>query len=419
MINIQKINDKKFKSIYFSFNYTINANKKEMTESAILASIMSKSSRKYNSQKQIEKYLGNLYNTLFDVNVEKIGDLYNIEFKLECINKKYLPDNIDVVSDALKFLYDMIYDQSVENGRFDENLVNREKEYIKDKIKEQKDEKLKYGILKMEQILSKDEPFATSVFGDENQIDKITLNYIYNRYINVLNDSCINISISGNLDGYDNIEEIVKNIFNEKINSSVNAKDLVYDKHIDDSNKKDINETYETQQTTQSVITFGMRIRNSTTDDFFALNVYNAILGSTPSSKLFQNFREKESLAYTVRSRYYRFKSIIIIYAGIQKKNYEKAKEVVEKQIKDMEDGNITDIEFNAAKDSLVSDLVEWNDSKMSLAKMLFVNAFTNTNYTLNEMIEKIQKVSLQDVINVAKKITLEEIYLLGGEADV
>ena len=45
MINIQKINDKKFKSIYFSFNYTINANKKEMTESAILASIMSKSSR--------------------------------------------------------------------------------------------------------------------------------------------------------------------------------------------------------------------------------------------------------------------------------------------------------------------------------------------------------------------------------------
>ena len=419
MINIQKINDKKFKSIYFSFNYTINANKKEMTESAILASIMSKSSRKYNSQKQIEKYLGNLYNTLFDVNVEKIGDLYNIEFKLECINKKYLPDNIDVVSDALKFLYDMIYDQSVENGRFDENLVNREKEYIKDKIKEQKDEKLKYGILKMEQILSKDEPFATSVFGDENQIDKITLNDIYNRYINVLNDSCINILISGNLDGYDNIEEIVKNIFNEKINSNVNAKDLVYDKHIDDSNKKDINETYETQQTTQSVITFGMRIRNSTTDDFFALNVYNAILGSTPSSKLFQNFREKESLAYTVRSRYYRFKSIIIIYAGIQKKNYEKAKEVVEKQIKDMEDGNITDIEFNAAKDSLVSDLVEWNDSKMSLAKMLFVNAFTNTNYTLNEMIEKIQKVSLQDVINVAKKITLEEIYLLGGEADV
>ena len=317
MINIQKINDKKFKSIYFSFNYTINANKKEMTESAILASIMSKSSRKYNSQKQIEKYLGNLYNTLFDVNVEKIGDLYNIEFKLECINKKYLPDNNDVVSDALKFLYDMIYDQSVENGRFDENLVNREKEYIKDKIKEQKDEKLKYGILKMEQILSKDEPFATSVFGDENQIDKITSNDIYNRYINVLNDSCINILISGNLDGYDNIEEIVKNIFNEKINSNVNAKDLVYDKHIDDSNKKDINETYETQQTTQSVITFGMRIKNSTTDDFFALNVYNAILGSTPSSKLFQNFREKESLAYTVRYIYYRFKSIIIIYAGI------------------------------------------------------------------------------------------------------
>ena len=32
--------------------------------------------------------------------------------------------------------------------------------------------------------------------------------------------------------------------------------------------------------------------------------LFNAILGGTPNSKLFQNVREKASLAYTVRSIY-------------------------------------------------------------------------------------------------------------------
>ena len=132
-------------------------------------------------------------------------------------------------------------------------------------------------------------------------------------------------------------------------------------------------EVKEIQDTTQSVLSLGLRIKECTPKDFYVLNVYNAILGTTPSSKLFQNVREKESLAYTVRSRYYRFKDIIVIYAGINKENYSKALEVIKMQLEDMRKGNITDIEFKSARDSLLADLLEWKDSKVAMAKMNYL----------------------------------------------
>ena len=148
--------------------------------------------------------------------------------------------------------------------------------------------------------------------------------------------------------------------------------------------------------------------------------MYNALLGGTPSSKLFQNFREKESLAYTVRSRYYRFKDIIIIYAGIQKENFEKAKIVLEKEINKIKDGDISDEEFYASKKSIISDLKEWNDSKIALAKMFISNLFANkeNSLTLDEMIENMNKVTKQDVIDMANKISIEKIFFLGGEVN-
>ena len=150
MINCYKINDEKFKSIYFSVNFTMNSNEQEISQNAILASVLSKSSKKFKNQSEIEKYLNNLYGANFDVNVEKFGDLYNIEFSIECVNKKFLPNNEDVVKYSLKFLHSMIYEQDLS---FDSEIVNREKEYILDRIRSKKDDKLKYGVIKTEELI--------------------------------------------------------------------------------------------------------------------------------------------------------------------------------------------------------------------------------------------------------------------------
>lgn len=414
MNNIYKINSEKFKSIYFSINFTMPVNKRQISENALLSAVLGKSNKKFKTQKEIQMYLYSLYGANFDIGIERFGDLYNIEFRCECINKKYLPNNTDVVNEVLEFLYDAIYNPNVLNGAFDEEVVEREKDFILNKIREVKDDKLRYGIRKMEELMCKDEPFSTYVYGDEEDIYKITSSDLYKRYNEVISNSCITFIISGNLLGYEDIEEKVNNIFNNKLVSKLNYKDLIYNQKL--NHNQEVVE--ESQQTTQSVLSYGLRINNSNSNDFYKLSVYNALLGGTPSSKLFQNFREKESLAYTVRSRYYRFKDIIIIYAGIQKENYEKAKLVLENEINKIKDGEISDEEFEASKKSIISDLKEWNDSKIALSKMFISNLFSlkNDSLTLEQMVDKFEKVTKQDIIDIAGKITIEKIYFLGGE---
>ena len=310
MKQIYKIDNNKFNSIYVSFNYTMNVNKEELSKSALLASVMSKSSKKYKTQTDIEKHLSKLYGSNFDVNVQKVGDLYSIEFRVECVNKKYLPNNVDVLNDCLEFLNEIIYNPNVENENFDKDIVEKERESILQKILSRRDDKTAYAVYRTEQLLCNGQIAGEFLFGDEEIVKNITSSDLYEQYNKMLNESCITVIVSGNLEGHENVDEQIKGIFKDKIDSKFSYDSLEVNSSRNDKNI-DVNEVSESQETAQSIITFGMRVLNPKDRDFYVLNVYNAILGSTPSSKLFQNFREKESLAYTVRSRFYRFKNII------------------------------------------------------------------------------------------------------------
>ncbi len=411
-MKVYSINNEKFKSIYISYNFTLEVkNKNIYSYYAVLASLMAKSSKNYTTQKAIEKYLNSLYGSIFDVNVEKIGDLYNLEFRVEFINKKFLPNNEELSEKILSFLEEIIYNPY----DWTEENLEREKTFIIERINERKDDKLKYGIQKAEELICKDEPFGTYLYGESEVVEKISLEDIKKAYKDLVNSS-VTIIVSGNMNGYDKLANNIENKFGKHITSEKNVEELVYNTKLNNNNEYE--EVKEFQDTTQSVLALGLKINDVSIDDFYALNLYNAILGTTPSSKLFQNVREKESLAYTVRSRYYRFKDILVIYAGINKENYQKTLDVINEQLEDMKSGKITEIEFRSAKDSLLSDLLEWKDSKVAMEKMVYSNliAFKDSNITIENMREKINNVTMKDVIDVAKKVELKKVFLLGGE---
>ena len=414
-MNIYKVNNNKFKSIYISYNFTQEVNNKKIFSSyAVLASLMAKSSKSYPTQKDIEKYLNSLYGANFDVNIEKLGDLYNLEFRIEFVNKKFIPSKEELLEKILLFLKEMIYNPA----QWTQDVFKREKDFILQRINERKDEKLKYGIQRAEELLCKDEPFGTYLYGEEDVVKNLSLKDIKDAYSTLINDS-ITVIVSGNLDGYDSIDSEIEKIFKQyDKNFNTNIENLKYNIKRQENYKYE--EVKEIQDTTQSVLSLGLRIKECTPKDFYVLNVYNAILGTTPSSKLFQNVREKESLAYTVRSRYYRFKDIIVIYAGINKENYKKALDVIKIQLEDIKNGNITDIEFKSARDSLLADLIEWKDSKVAMAKMKLSNliAFKDADISIDQMREEIKNVKIEDVINISKKIEVEKVFLLGGEID-
>lgn len=410
-MKIYKINNDKFKSIYISYNFTMElGNTKALSNNAVLASLMAKTSKKYESQKQIEQYLNLLYGANYDVNIEKYGDLYNLEFRIEFINKKFLPNKEELLNNILEFLYEMIYNPT----DWSEANIEREKEFILERINERKDEKLRYGIQKAEELMCKDTPFGTYLYGEENVVKEINKEILKQTYQELIK-SCVTIIVSGNLTEYDDIDKKIIDVFGKQDISKKTLAELNY--NIKNNYDGKAEEVIEYQDTVQSVLSIGLSVENCNPNDFYALNLYNAILGTTPSSKLFQNVREKASLAYTVRSRFYRFKDIIIIYAGINKDDYKKATELIINQIDDIKEGKITQEEFTSAKDSLMADLLDWKDSKIAMTKMKLSNiiSFNDDYLEVDKMREKMSKVTLQDIINVANKISVRKIFVLGG----
>ena len=400
--NITVINDSKFKGIYISLNFFLDIKKEDISKYVLLAAILSKSSNKYRNQTEIEKKIFEMYGSSFDINVNKYGDLFCIEFCMEILNKKYIPNKVDMLDESLSFFNEIVYSPIFKDEELDEEFFEIEKDNLIKKVSSLKDEKALYAISKIENMLSKNTLFGSYLYGNEEDIIKIKKDKIKETYDEFLSSSKLEIYVSGNLDGYSDIQSNITKYF--KIDNNERYNDFEYNKENNIS---------------QSILTLGLKIKEPSVSEYHKYMLYNMIFGGTPISKLFLNVREKNSLAYTVRSKYYRIKNYIVIYAGIDKKSYSVAKKLIIKQIEDMKD-NISKEEFESSKRSLLSQVKEWQDSKINVTKIMITNnlIFKDIEESLDSLYCKIEKLTIDDIYDVAKKVYLSKVFLLGGEKD-
>ena len=174
--------------------------------------------------------------------------------------------------------------------------------------------------------------------------------------------------------------------------------------------EKDIQES---KEVTQGKISIGMDLDIDNPNSRYSIQIYNSILGGSANSKLFQNVREKASLAYTASSSYYRFKNNIFINCGIEIKNYDKALEIIKKQIEDMKTGDFTDEEVENAKQGIIASLKTIDDEQDSQITYEFGQELSDNKNDLEEYKNRISQVTKQDVIDVANKVSIDTVYFL------
>ena len=181
--------------------------------------------------------------------------------------------------------------------------------------------------------------------------------------------------------------------------------------HIAPSKPNIVNEI---QDVTQGKLIIGLDVddKNKT-----AVSMYNTILGGGANSKLFQNVREKASLAYSAGSSYIRRKNVILIQTGIEIENYDKAVKIIEEQLEDMKNGKISDDEFNSAKQLIVSSIELIEESKEDMITFYFDQNLFEEHLNITEYKEMIKKVTKDDVIKVAQKVKEDTIYFLTNES--
>ena len=128
---------------------------------------------------------------------------------------------------------------------------------------------------------------------------------------------------------------------------------------------------------------------------------------------MFQNVREKASLAYTARSNYIKQKNNIFIRCGIEIKNYERAVEIIKEQLEDMKNGKFTKEDLENAKKYMISGIEGIQDEQDSEITYYISQELSGKLITFEEYKENINSVTMEDIKEIANSININTIYFL------
>lgn len=409
-VKLHIINNNKFKTNLLAIFLTTPITREYVTYDAVLSSVLRRGSKNMPTQEEISKELENMYGAGFDCGLDKTGDNHILKFYLETINDSFIPQKDEnMLKKGAEKLLEIVFNPLVENGKFKEEYVNQEKETIKQLIEGKVDNKARYALDRCIEEMYKNEPYGLYKFGYVEDLNNINASNLY-EYYNKLKSECkIDIFVSGECS--DDIENIISQ--NENIKNLDPRKANFINIQLQKKETKEENVITESLEVTQGKLILGLDVDINDDELKYDALVYNAILGGTASSKLFQNVREKASLAYTASSSYLRHKNNIFINCGIEIKNYEKALEIIREQLQDMKDGKFTEEDIENAKKNIISTIKNIKDEQDTEIVYFFGQELTDKKVSLDEYIEKIDKVSKEDVVKIANSVNINTIYFL------
>ena len=413
-IKLHTIKTEKFKTNLISVFLSMPITRENVTKNALISSILRRGSMNMPTLLEISKTLEEMYGASFDNGIDKTVDNQILKFYIETINDNYIPYNGEnMLKTSIEKLLEIVFNPLIKDGGFNEDYVKQEKENIKRIIKGKTDNKAMYATERCIEEMYKNEPFGLYKYGYIEDLENIDAKNLYKYYKKMISTCKIDIFISGNVD--EQTAEILKE--NENIKKLQERKPKTTFE-VSKKEKVEEKEIIEQMDVIQGKIVIGMDLTLEDIKQKYDAIVYNAILGGTANSKMFQEVREKASLAYSAGSTYLRYKGNIFIKCGIEIKNYKKALEIIRKQLKDMQNGIFTDEDIENAKKSIISGIRSIDDEQDTEITYFFGQEITNEKISTEEYIKNINQVSKEDIIKIANSLQINTIYFLKNKEE-
>lgn len=409
-IEFHKINTNKFKTNLFAVFLTTPLKKETVTMNALMPLVLKRGTNRLNSQELISEKLEEMYGAGFDCGIEKSGNNQVIKFYVESLNDEYIPEKKDMIEESFNILFDIIFNPFIKENKFNKEYVEGEKNKLKKIIESKIDNKAGYALDRCIEEMYKNKPYGLYKYGYIEDLENINEENLFNYYNELVKKCKIDIFISGKVD-----KEIIDKVKNNELIKKLNERQPDYIKNGDNEKKEnlEIKVVEESMDVMQGKLVLGLDILNINEEEKYAVSIYNIILGGSANSKLFQNVREKASLAYTAGSSYLRQKNNILIRCGIEIQNYQKTVEIIKQQLKDMEEEKFNEDDINNAKNIIISTVDGIEDSQDSEISYYFSQELTSKFVSIEDYIKNINKVTKQDVAAIAKKIKINTIYFL------
>ena len=178
---------------------------------------------------------------------------------------------------------------------------------------------------------------------------------------------------------------------------------------------KILREGIEQKEANQSILEMGYHFPIQYGDtSHIPLIVMNGLLGGYAHSKLFVEVREKASLAYTVSSTMDIFSGMLRVYAGIDRKNRNKAMTLINRQVADLKRGKFSEEELQQTKNMLKNSALLSQDRQNDLLETTYLSAVLGKKFLrVDEWLEVMENVKKEDIVLAANTLKLQAVYFM------
>lgn len=402
------IKTNRFKTVFYSINIRFEDNKDSEIYTSLLSRMLIQTSSKFNSLREINTYCASIYDPSYNIRVLGSGSENILRLTSSFANEKYTEKGMLLKN--LEFLTSFIFEPKIVDGGFDKEMFDIQKEKLLEYYKSMKDnpkeyakgrlaEEMqikKYKVLKLDDLIS--------------GISNLSEVELYNFYQSIMSKGCLDIFICGDVD-----EKEVKKIFSKLIKFKGTHKKINH--LVKQHDFKDMpNIVVDKTNNTQSNLIIGFKLDNlSDFERNYVFVLYSWILGGGMSSLLSQTVREKYSLCYYIYAVRQNLFETMKIYAGIDGVNFEKTCNLIQDELENMENGNFSLELFEGVKEIYYNSLIRIEDSQDDLVASYVSEIFIN-NDSISDRKKNMSMVTKEDVMNLAKKVHVDTIYLLKGE---
>jgi predicted Zn-dependent peptidase len=302
-----------------------------------------------------------------------------------CFNVKVLDEHVPIAFDVLSDL--------VLHPIFDPKDITRERGVILEEIKMDEDnpDYLVHEIFT--QNFWKDHPLGLPILGTKETVRKFEQPLLLEAYRKRFNPGNIIISAAGNVD-HEQFAAMVQQRFHalQAFQNGFHGPAPQITARIVTRNKKALE---------QVQICVGVPSYHISHERRYVSYVLNTLLGGGMSSRLFQNIRERQGLAYAIYSDLnpYRDTGCLSVYAGTSQESAANVVQSIVSEFRTLKNDAVPEEELRRAKDQLKGSLMlslESTTARMSnLARQeMYFDRFLG----LDEIIDRIEAVTADDL---------------------
>ena len=380
----------------------------------LLLSVLRRGTEKYPTLADLNRRLDYLWGTGFSIRNYYRGNLHVIGFSADLLDPVYLPSGSeDLLGAVLALMREILYHPVLDaDGLLSARYVESEKELQCDAIRAAKNNPRAYAADRCRATLFEGQPCGYPTLGTEEQTMAVTrerLTAFWREWLAGLRLDCFYVGATDP----DEVDRRIHEVLSPKRQSDPASHGVNALVRFPAGRGLRVEESL---PVSQSQLVLGLRCGIGLTDaDFYACSVYNEMLGGSPVSRLFVYVREKKSLCYSCGSVYHSFTGTIMVSCGIKKENRDEAESEILRQLEALRRGEFREEELEAAKKALENAHRQVEDSPLGLENYFFGRSLAGYRVPLAECRASLSRVSAEDVVRIARSITVDTVYFLEG----